>query len=148
MCGSRRCHSDPRGALSWILPAIVIILTRDVASQYLLRKVSYSCSNWGPDEFTMAGSCDNRVIGLIGEISRERRLQGEPPGEPIIECARFKPQLSPIFKNALDVSFTMQHRENLKRGGFVPVNNRVVRIAPERPETDGPCCKIRPTMTA
>jgi hypothetical protein len=53
-----------------------------------------------------------------------------------------------LSKDAFDVSFPVQHSDNLEWRGFGSVDDGVVRIAGQRPETQGASCKIRSGMTA
>ena len=55
--------------------------------------------------------------------------------------------LSPS-KNALDVPFSMKDGDDLERDGVVAVDDHVVTIPSDRPETNGAGCQVGAEMTA
>ena len=55
--------------------------------------------------------------------------------------------LGALFKDTRDVAFSVKHGNDLERRGFRKVDNRVVGIARDRPETHGARCQVGPKVT-
>ena len=59
-----------------------------------------------------------------------------------------RPWLWALSEDALDISFAVQHGDDLKRRAVGPINNGVVGIAGQRPEPKRARCKVGAGMAA
>jgi hypothetical protein len=54
----------------------------------------------------------------------------------------------PLFENVLDISLSVHNGDDLKRGLLWPINDDIVGIPAQRPETKQTGCKVRAGVTA